>query len=71
MYRMESEKTFTVKLFEKELKLIQYWRESCHLYNAFCPLHCLKEGTDFCHLIVEHLNAQIKEQSGENGKGTA
>jgi len=56
------EKTFTIKLSEKELKLIQYWRESCHQYNEFCPLHCLKEGTDFCHLVVDHLKAQVKEQ---------
>jgi len=60
-----AEKTFTLKLPEKELKLIQYWRESCHLYNEMCPLHCLKEGTDFCHLVVEHLQSQVKEQKGE------
>ena len=60
-----TEKTFTIKLTEKELGLIQYWRESCHHYNDLCPLHCVQGGTDACHLVVEHLSAQIKDQKGE------
>lgn len=61
---MSEEEMLTVRLSKNELALIQYWRESCHLYNALCPLHCIKEGTDFCHLVVEHLKSQIKEQKG-------
>ena len=62
---METEKkTFTVKLSEKELGLIQYWRESCHHYNDLCPLHCVEGGTDFCHLVVQKISAQVKEQKG-------
>jgi len=45
-----SEPTFT----EKELKLIRYWRESCHLYNDYCPLHCA-DATGFCKETVEKL----------------
>jgi len=55
---------FTVKLTAEQLKLIQYWRESCHHYNEFCPLHCLKGGTDFCHEVIKHLSAQVQEQKG-------
>ena len=63
---MESaEKTFTIKLSEKELGLIQYWRESCHHYNEFCPLHCLDAGTDFCHVVLHALTSQYKEQKGD------
>lgn len=60
------QKTFTLKLSNDEIKLIKYWRESCHNYNDFCPLHCVKAGTDFCHLVTEHVETQIKEQKGEN-----
>jgi len=64
---VEEDNVFTLKLTAKELKLIQYWRESCHQYNNFCPLHCIPEnkGTNFCHEVVKHLNALIKEQKGE------
>jgi len=63
---MESaEKTLTIKLSKEELGLIQYWRESCHHYNDFCPLHCVAGGVDACHACLEHITTQYKEQKGE------
>jgi len=62
---MAEPKTFIIKLSDKELGLIQFWRESCHHYNDFCPLHCVQGGTDFCHLVLDHIVAQYKEQKVE------
>lgn len=53
---------YTVKLSDNELRLIRYWREACHNYNRFCPLGCLKEGTDFCHSTTDRITNQTKEQ---------
>ena len=62
---MAESKGFVLKFSLEEVRLLRYWRESCHLYNVLCPLHCIKEGTDFCHLVAEHINQQMKEQKEE------
>jgi len=60
---IDEDATLPLKISARELKLIQYWRESCHNYNHFCPLHCLgNDGTDFCHRVTEHLNKLVREE---------
>jgi len=65
----DEDEVLTLKISARELKLIQYWRESCHHYNDFCPFHCLgKKGTDFCHDVTEHLNKIISEARKKKAK---
>lgn len=54
-----------VGVFTKdELKLIRYWRESCHLYNDFCPLHCAK-ATEFCKALIEKIAKLLEGAKSE------
>ena len=53
-----------VDLSEEELRLIRYWRESCHNYNRYCPLaYCLgEEGADFCHKSIRKIDEALEEE---------
>jgi len=53
-----------VDLSLEELRMIRYWRESCHQYNEYCPLaYCLGEaGSDFCHKSIEKIDDAIKRE---------
>jgi len=69
----DEDEILTLEISARELKLIQYWRESCHHYNNFCPLHCVKnDGVGYCHRVTEHLNKLIREarkkKAKKNGK---
>ena len=54
-----------VDLSIQELRMIRYWRESCHVYNAYCPLvNCLEgdEGVDFCHKTIQKVDETLEEE---------
>jgi len=59
-------KRFNFEFTSEEIRLISYWRESCHNYNLNCPLHCLEEGLAFCHELVEKMADTIKKQKEES-----
>ena len=59
-----SDKTLKFEFTPEEVKLIGYWRESCHLYNSYCPLHCLgDEGVAFCKKLAEKIAGVIEKWS--------
>ena len=59
-----------VDLSLEELRMIRYWRESCHNYNEYCPLvHCMGEaGADFCHKAIQKVDEAIGKEVEERRK---
>lgn len=59
-----------VDLSLREMRMIRYWRESCHQYNEYCPLAlCMgEEGADFCHKAIEKITQAIQKELEERKK---
>ena len=53
-----------VDLSLRELRMIRYWRESCHQYNEYCPLAlCMgEEGADFCHKTIDKIGGAVEKE---------
>lgn len=59
-------KNVKLELTPEELKMVAYWRESCHIYNNYCPLHCLGDsGLGFCKSVTQKLGKAIDESIAE------
>ena len=58
-------KKLKFELTPEEVRLIGYWRESCHNYNSYCPLKNLPEGIPFCHKVTDKLREIIDSWAKE------
>jgi len=58
---------FEFDLTTEEIRLIAYWRESCHIYNSYCPLKgCLGDkGIGFCHRLCDKIAKVIEKELGK------
>jgi len=63
---IKSGKTVKFEFTPGEIRLIAYWRESCHLYNEFCPLHCFEEGVNFCNKLAEKMAETVEKNLKES-----
>lgn len=59
---------FKMEFTREEFRLLRYWQASCHEYNKGCPLHCLEEGVEFCHVFVAKIADVYKKWKEESGE---